>query len=138
VDTTSKLEIGELLARSAYGLDVKDLDSLQACFREDANFNLAIAGLPEASRFEGREQIMSLFKGALDDQTDERKHVISNIWFSEAAADSATVVSYLSLFATENGATNLITTGLYTDQVIRSDGGEWLMVDRDLKLDRPY
>lgn len=138
MDTTSKLEIGELLARSAYGLDAKDLETLQSCFREDANFNLAIAGLPEASRFEGREQIMSLFKGALDDQTDERKHVISNIWFSQAGQDRATVVSYLSLFATENGATNLVTTGLYTDQVARDARGQWLIADRDLKLDRPY
>ena len=132
-----KLAVSELLSRSAYGLDMKDLDLLESCFAGDANFLLTIEGVEEVSKFEGREEVMGLFKGALDTQTDERKHVISNIWYGEEGTDSATAVSYLSLFATENGLTTLITTGLYTDKVVKL-GGEWKVADRDLKLDRPY
>ena len=132
-----KQSISELLARSAYGLDMKDLSLLESCFAEDANFSLAIEGIEEVSKFVGRQEIMGLFTGALDAQTDERKHVISNLWYAEEGGDSATVVSYLSLFATENGLTILVTTGLYTDRVVKV-GGEWKVADRDLKLDRPY
>ena len=138
MDAADKLAIAELLARSAYGLDVKDLAQLEGCFSADANFTLTIEGVPEASKFTGRDEIMGLFRGALDAQTDERKHVISNLWFSEASANAATAVSYLSLFATENGETNLITTGAYTDRVTKSDDGNWLISDRNLALDRPY
>ena len=138
MDTTDKIAISELLARSAYGLDAKDMGLLEGCFAAEANFTLTIEGVPDVSKFTGREEIMGLFSGALDAQTDERKHVISNLWYSEEGADSATVVSYLSLFATENGLTNLITTGAYTDQVARGSDGQWLITDRDLKLDRPY
>ena len=132
-----KTAVAELLARSAYGLDMKDLTLLESCFSAEANFSLAIEGVEEVSKFSGRDEIMGLFKGALDAQTDERKHVISNIWYREEGEDAATVVSYLTLFATENGLTNLITTGLYTDGVAKV-GTEWKVVDRDLRLDRPY
>ena len=137
MDLEDKTAVSELLARSAFGLDAKNLDLLESCFTDDANFSLAIEGVPEVSKFVGREEIMGLFKGALDVQTDERKHVISNIWYQEEGDESATAVSYLSLFATENGLTILVTTGLYTDKVVKADGA-WKVADRDLKLDRPY
>ena len=137
MDVADKIAVGELLARSAFGLDVKDLDQLDTCFTPDANFSLTIEGVPDVSRFAGRDEIMGLFRGALDAQTDERKHVISNIWYRAENPTSATVISYLSLFATENGLTVLVTTGLYTDEVVKV-GDQWLIADRDLKLDRPY
>ena len=81
---------------------------------------------------------MGLMKGALDAQTDLRRHVLSNIIYKEQTDQSATVLAYLTLMATENGETNLITTGLYTDQVVRSAEGEWLVQNRHLKLERPF
>ena len=138
MDTADKLDIAEVLAESALGLDMKDLSVLERCFTPGATFVLAIEGVDEASVFEGREAILGLFKGALDAQTDERKHVISNVIFRNGAADTATVLSYLTLFATENGVTQLITTGLYTDDLQKQADGRWLITKRDLKLDRPY
>lgn len=138
MDTTAKQDIAELLARSAFALDHKDLQALQQTFTEDALFTLVIDGVPEPSVFEGRDAIMGLMKGALDDQTDLRRHVLSNLIFSETDGQGATVLSYLSLMATENGVTQLITTGLYTDQVAQQADGSWLITNRHLKLDRPY
>ena len=130
-------DIHELLYRSAYALDQKDLPMLEACFTADAHFTLVIEGVDEPSAFAGREAIMGLMKGALDAQTDVRKHVVSNAWFEAEAEDAATVVSYLSLMATENGVTQLITTGIYRDRAVRAASG-WLLADRHLTLDRPY
>ena len=100
-------------------------------------FNLTIDGVAEASEFNGLEEIMSLMKGALDVQTDVRRHSISNVWYRSFTEEAATVVSYLTLMATEHGETKLITTGVYTDQVTK-DGDTWVLVDRDLYLDRAY
>ena len=134
-----KEQIAELLYRSAYALDHKDLDTLAACFHDDARFKLTIDGVADASEFTGLQDIMSLMKGALDVQTDVRRHSISNIWYKSATEETATVVSYLTLMATENGETKLITTGVYTDQVAKSQAdGAWVLVDRDLYLDRAY
>ena len=129
--------IVELLNRSAFALDQKDLPMLEACFHADADFTLVIAGVDEPSVFSGREAIMGLMKGALDAQTDVRKHVISNFWYESEADEEATIVSYLTLMATEHGETNLITTGVYRDRVVR-EGSGWLLADRHLTLDRPY
>lgn len=137
MEIQDKIEISELLARSAFGLDAKDLQLLEGCFTEQAKFTLIIQGVAEVSLFEGRDEIMGLFEGALEAQTDERKHVVSNIWYEQEGEDAAVVVSYLSLFATENGETNLITTGVYKDRVEKVSGN-WLVADRNLQLDRPY
>ncbi len=134
---SAREEIAELLSRSAFALDQKDLAALEAGFHTDASFTLVIDGVDEPSVFAGREAIMGLMKGALDAQTDVRKHVISNVWYESESASEAVVVSYLTLMATENGATQLITTGIYRDRVVRGDAG-WLVADRHLTLDRPY
>ena len=137
MNSDDKQQVLELLNRSAYALDTKNLPMIEGCFAPEAVFVLEIAGVAEVSRFEGREAIMGLMSGALEAQTDERKHAVTNAWFREAGADSATVVSYLTLTATEHGEINLITTGVYTDTAKRS-GGEWAITERQLQLDRPY
>jgi 3-phenylpropionate/cinnamic acid dioxygenase small subunit len=137
IDTDAKHHIAELLAKAAYALDTKNLQMLEAGFAKDANFTLTIEGVAEVSKFEGRAAIMGLMKGALDVQTDERRHAISNVFYEQFGKDRATVVSYLTLTATEGGEINLITTGIYTDQVVLEDGA-WVVKDRSLKLDRPY
>ncbi|MEM9622103.1 MAG: nuclear transport factor 2 family protein [Pseudomonadota bacterium] len=139
MDAQAKQEIAELLARAAYALDSRDLAAIEVCFHVEADFTLVIEGVAEASHFNGRPAILELMQGALDAQTDERRHAISNLFYPHTEPDKVTVCSYLTLMGTEGGETRLITTGLYTDQVVQSEsGGPWVIVDRHLKLDRPY
>ena len=63
---SAREDIVELLHRSAYALDQKDLPMLEGCFHADANFTLVIAGVDEPSAFTGRDAIMGLMQGALD------------------------------------------------------------------------
>ena len=133
----NKLAIHELLGKVAIALDQKNLDAIEECFAADATMTLTIAGQDAIPPFEGRDAIMALMKGAVDAQTDERRHVISNICFHEEGDDMARVVSYLTLCATENGEVALVSTGIYNDQVVR-DGENWRLANRNLHLDRPY
>ena len=132
-----KLAVSELLARAAFGLDTKDLSVLEASFTEDAQFTLVIEGVAEPSVFEGRAAIMELFSGALETQTDVRRHAITNVFYTAESAGTAEVVSYLTLFGTENGLTRLITCGIYTDTVVATGDG-WRIQNRHLQLDTPY
>ena len=138
MDNNANQQIAELLHRSAYALDHKDLEALAACFHKDARFGLTIEGVAEASEFNGLQDILSLMKGALDVQTDVRRHSITNIWYESSTEETATAISYLTLMATEHGETKLITTGVYTDQVAKGADGKWVLMDRDLYLDRAY
>ena len=86
--------------------------------------------------FEGREAIMTLYRDSLAVQTDVRRHVTTNIFFHSEDGDPL-VISNLTLFATENGETRLLTAGVYRDTVRRTDKG-WLLVKRHLDLDSAY
>ena len=131
-----KLAIHELLSRSAYAYDEKQLDMLEACFTADAVFSIRIAGGDLVGPFKGREDIMSLYRSSLETQTDVRRHVVSNIFF-ERETGNPVVISNLTLMATENGAIKLLTAGIYRDEVEHSADG-WRLRNRHLDLDRPY
>ena len=128
--------ISALLNRMAYYYDEGHLDELAACFAEDAIMSMQIAGGDMVGPFEGRDSIMTLYRGAKSTQTDVRRHDITNIMF-DASGDALAVTSYLTLFATENAETKLLTTGVYRDQVGRSDG-EWKITRRHIDLDSAY
>ena len=137
MDATDKLSAHELLARAAYGLDEHDLAALGACFAPEAEFHMRIAGQDPIPPFVGHEAIMGLFKGAMDSQTDKRRHVISNAFFTEEGAEHCAMVSNLTLFGTENGQPRLICTALYRDRLVRREG-HWLIRERRIELDSSY
>ena len=132
-----KMAIQELMARAAFGLDMRELDTLAECFVSDAVFTLRIAGGELIGPFEGRDGIMELMKGSMEEQTDQRRHTISNLFFETEGDKSAVVISNLALFATEKGEIRLITTGVYRDEVVR-EGDNWRLQQRHLDLDLPY
>jgi len=131
-----KLAIHELLARSAYAFDEQDLEMLEACFTPDAVFSILIKGGDMIGPFEGREAVMKLYSDSMDAQTDVRRHVASNIFFKNESGDPQ-VISNLTLFATENAVTTLLSVGVYQDTVRRTDDG-WRVLNRHLDLDSPY
>ncbi len=132
-----KLAINELLSRSAYALDMRVENALAECFAEDAQFTLKIADAELVGPFVNRDGIMQLMTGAFEEQTDQRRHVVSNVFFETEGTDSATVISNLTLFATEDGTIRLISAGVYRDEVVKRDG-VWQLHRRHLDLDLPY
>jgi 3-phenylpropionate/cinnamic acid dioxygenase small subunit len=132
-----KLAIHELLSRAAYNLDERAGEPLAANFAEQGSFSLRIAGGDLVGPFEGRDGIMELMTGAWAEQTDVRRHVVSNIFFDGEEQGNPVVVSNLTLFATEGGEIQLLTAGVYRDVVTRS-GDRWVILHRHLELDRPY
>ena len=140
-DLAARAVIGDLLARAAFALDEQQDAMLAACFAEDAVFTLRIAGGDLIGPFEGREGIMGLMRGAWEEQTDKRRHVVSNVFYPpavEATVPGAVpVVSYLALFATEQGETQLLCTGVYRDEVL-VDGTRCELVRRHLELEKAY
>jgi hypothetical protein len=131
-----RFAISELLAKASYAYDQRDLALLESCLCEDASISFRIAGGELAGPYEGRETMMGVYKGAMDSQSDVRRHVVSNAMFTPGD-NSVDVISNLTLFATENGTTKLLTVGLYHDTV-RQEGGEWRIAKRHVELDSAY
>ena len=135
--TKHKLAIYELLNRAAYYFDVRDIDRIEACFREDARMLVEIDGGDTFGPFEGRDPIMELMRGSLAVQKDKRRHIICDVFFESEDDDEATVVSTLVVTSIENDAMTLVTSGVYRDLVRRTDS-DWLIADRHLELDRGF
>jgi 3-phenylpropionate/cinnamic acid dioxygenase small subunit len=137
VTLEQKLAIHELLSRASYAYDVRDLDMLASCFSANASLTMRIAGGDLAGPFEGRKAIMALMSGAMEEQTDVRRHVVSNIFFD--SSDEETIVnSFLTLIATENSETRLLSAGMYRDTVIEDEAGDWRLARRHIELDNAY
>ena len=132
-----KLVIQELMGRVQYGLDMRDVDMLAACFASNAEFTMNIAGGDLIGPFENRDGIMKLMTGSMEQQTDQRRHNVSNLFFEAEGDKAAVVISNLTLYGTENGVCRLIATGVYRDSVVRGKDG-WQLAHRHLDLDLPY
>lgn len=128
--------IRNLVYTYARSYDERDLDGLAGCFVEDATFNWQITNGPAGGPFEGREAIVASNKASLDSQTDTRRHVMSNVAIT-GNGDTRTVTSYLTLFAHQDGQLRPLTTGVYTDEVVRDASG-WKFRTRHLLCDLPF
>ncbi len=137
ITVEQKLAVHELLARGSYAYDDRDLAMLEDCFTPGASLTMRIAGGDLVGPFEGREAIMGLMSGSMAEQTDVRRHVISNIFFDESE-QQPTVISFLTLIATENGETRLLSAGTYRDRVEADESGRWRIAQRHIELDNSY
>lgn len=136
--TQDQLDIQYLLARAGSALDAHAMDELGILFAGNASFSLRIARGDLMGPFEGRSAIIDMMTDAVSQQTDQRRHVISNVFFGGRDEDGAVeVTSNLTLLATEDGAIRLLSAGVYHDRVIRSDAG-WQLLARHLELDTAY
>ena len=137
LNAEEKQAISELLSRAAFAYDERDIEMLSTSFSVDAQFTMRIADGDLIGPFEGREGIMKLMIDSMDQQTDKRRHVISNIFFESSQDNNVSVVSNLTLFATENGEIQLLSAGIYHDSVVKINDN-WEVYRRHLDLDKSY
>ena len=130
------LAITGLLNQAGTAYDSGDLEFILDLFLEDSVFELVIAG-NEPMVFAGKDNIRALFEGAHETQTDQRRHCVTNIYFTDETDTSVTAVSTLILISVENGALTVLSSGVYTDSVVLV-GGAWKLQRRHLHLDLPY
>jgi hypothetical protein len=130
--------IAGMLGKAGWAYDVSDFDWLTGIFTEDAQFTLTIEGMGQVLDIETREAIGDLFTSSAADQTDQRRHLVTNIFFEDETDSSVTAMSMLTLISIENGELTVISSGVYNDKIVLDGDGEWRIKHRDLYLDRPY
>ena len=132
-----KQAMSEILGRLGWAYDTGDLDYIERMYTKDGRFTVTIAGMGQVGDYRGIDVIMGLYRGSKATQDDQRRHVVSNIFFTDDTATSATVFSYLTLHATKGGVLKTLSAGCYTDKFVLV-GGAWCIHHRDLVLDAPY
>ncbi|MFW0795862.1 nuclear transport factor 2 family protein [Gordonia sp. CPCC 205515] len=127
--------IENLINRYSLGYDTADMDGIAACFADDAVFRMTLPGNDPIS-FEGKDAIMALMKQSAETQTDQRRHVNSNLIVHGTDNGVTTTTHYLTLLATENGEIRLLSAGVYRLGIVGDD--DLRLRTLDLELDRPY
>lgn len=134
---SDRAAIENVLASWALGYDERDPSRMAACFTDDAVMTMDVAGVRRLGPFDGHEQVMGLFTEHQGEQSDQRRHVTTNVVIDEPTADGTPVTSYLALMVTQDGDVRLQATGVYRDLFVNTGTG-WKIRRRDLHLDREY
>ncbi|MEH7274027.1 nuclear transport factor 2 family protein [Neobacillus vireti] len=131
-----KLAIHEVLYRAAHGYDSHNIEMLTECFAEDSVMTIRVGGGDLIGPYDGQVAVLNFMKRASERQTDKRLHQISNIFFEKEGEEQAFARSSLTLFATENGTCQLLSTGIYRDEVVKVNGS-WKISKRHLDIELP-
>ncbi|MBN9110272.1 MAG: nuclear transport factor 2 family protein [Pseudonocardia sp.] len=135
---SARAEIENTLGRASWGYDEDDVDLIAAQFTETATMTMQIGRDGDTiGPFEGRDAIRKLHADSLVAQTDQRRHNLSNLVITAETADSASTTANLTLLSIENGAVQVLSSGWYRDDLVRS-GDVWLIASRHIYLDLPY
>ena len=133
-----KQAVTEIVGKLGWAYDENHLDYFAEVFADDGRFTMSIAGQGQVGDFQGKDTIMGLYRGAKEAQANQqRRHVVTNLFFTDESDTAVTAISYLTLIVNEGGAMKLTSTGLYTDRFVLVNGA-WRLAHRDLKLDAPY
>ena len=130
--------IQQLLATYTWSHDSRDFEALAKCFTEDAEYTMRIADGAVSGPTIGGPAIAGLVRTFKETQTDQRRHLITNAVVDELGGDSATVRSYVTVFATEGETSRLVTTGTCVDTVARQADGAWRFTRKAMHLDKGF
>jgi ketosteroid isomerase-like protein len=129
----------DTLARYAWGYDDGDFALLADTFTEDASTGGKVANTDIGwGPVVGRAQIAQMLADIRGEQHDQRRHTLHTHRFHHQDASTADVSVYLSLFATQNQRTRLVTTGWYRAALVKEPDGNWRMRTLEASLDSPF
>ena len=122
--------VSQLFANYAWSMDSKEFELFDEVFSEDATFVVSIAGPVAAGPFEGRAALVDFIRTTTLDQTDQRRHVITNVRLD--GGDKATAT--LTLLVVDNGVLIVKSCGVYRVDLVQ-DAGALRFGAMDLALD---
>ncbi len=114
--------VEQLFSTYGWPMDSREFDYLKEVFAQDASFSVSIAGTDALGPIEGRDQIHDLCAGIVSEQTDQRRHVITNHRIVSDDGDTARVTANLTLVVVDNGSIGVKSSGIYDCDVVEEDG----------------
>jgi uncharacterized protein (TIGR02246 family) len=129
--------IQQLFADYGWPMDTREWPVLATVFTEDASFVITIAG-DEAISVAGRHEIVEFCSSTVDAQTDQRRHVITNVRIASGTDTTADAYAILTLVVVTDGELEVKSSGLYRTKVVKEPDGQWRFAHMLLELDRTF
>ena len=130
--------IAERIYRYGWAYDERDSSLLRDCFTEDGVWEGMIMGLTKVGPFAGREEITAFLTDFWNVQTDQRRHVFTNVIVDDLTATSAIAHAYLILTASTLSSMVPVTVGPYRFSMVKESDGVWRMQRLVGGFDAPF
>lgn len=123
-DVRSRQLIQEAFARWGIGYDEARIDVVRSLFTKDAVFEVTQGSAVPIARAVGIDAIVENVSGALKQQSDQRRHAISNIVIDRLTKNEATAIAYGIVTIAADGLT-LGATVIYSARLRRESDDVW-------------
>ena len=138
LSTTDRLVIAERIARYGWAYDERDRTALADCFTPDGVWQGVIMDQHRVEPIHGAPAIADWLAGFWDTQSDQRRHVFTNLVVGEPDAEQATAHAYLVLLSSHDGTTMPVTAGPYRFTMRRTGDGLWRIAVLSAGFDAPF
>lgn len=135
---SDRLLICERVARYGWSYDERDRAGLADCFTRDGVWEGSIMGVDSVGPFQGREAVVDFLSQFWEVQTDQRRHLFTNVVIQGMDARTASVHAYLMLTAASEGAMRPVSTGPYRFELLRDADGGWRISRLVAGFDAPF
>ncbi len=132
-----RLAIAERVYMYGWGYDERDRQLLADCFTEDGTWEGRIMGTDNVGPFVGRDALVDFLTAFWDEQTDQRRHIFTNVVVSDLTDTSGVAHAYLMLTASTGGEMKPVTNGPYRMEM-RNDAGIWRISRLAAGFDAPF
>lgn len=130
--------IEQLFADYGWPMDSREWQVLSTVFTEEAEFTISISGGDVIGPIVGREAIVDFCSSTVNAQTDQRRHVITNVRVGPETESEAAVTAILTLIVVTDGRLEVKSSGLYRTQVVCGADGRWRFSKMLLELDLSF
>jgi hypothetical protein len=130
--------IGERVHRYGWGYDERDPGQLADCFTADGVWEGSIMGADQVGPFVGRDAVVAFLAGFWDVQTDQRRHIFTNVVVDDLTGTTATAHAYLLLTASSDATMTPVTNGPYRLEMRKEEGGVWRIARLTAGFDAPF
>lgn len=127
----------ERVHRYGWGYDERHVELLADCFTADGVWEGSLMGGDQVGPYQGRDEVVRFLCDFWDVQTDQRRHIFTNVVVDLTGPDAAVAHAYLLLTASAAGVMTPITTGPYR-LVLRREAGVWRIAHLLAGFDAPF
>lgn len=132
-----RLLIVERACRYGWCYDERNAELLGDCFTADGVWEGRIMGEQVVGPFEGRHAIVQWLMGFWPQQSDQRRHMFTNVLIDDLTDTTATAHAYLLLTRSADAAMAPVTVGPYRFLMAR-DAGVWRISRLIAGFDAPF
>jgi ketosteroid isomerase-like protein len=132
-----RVMIAERVHRYGWGYDERDRGLLADCFTADGVWEGSVMGAEQVGPFEGRDAVVAFLTEFWTVQTDQRRHIFTNVVVDDLTGDAAVAHAYLLLTASSDATMTPVTNGPYR-LIMRKEQGIWRIARLVAGFDAPF